>query len=60
MRQLTRSRTERKLLGVCGGLARYFGLDPTLVRAVYALLTLFSVGTGLLVYLLLALVLPEE
>ncbi|MCS7082899.1 MAG: PspC domain-containing protein [Bacteroidetes bacterium] len=60
MAQLARSRTERKLLGVCGGLARYFGLDPTLVRAVYAALTLFSVGTGILVYLLLALVLPEE
>jgi phage shock protein C len=46
--------------GVCGGLAEYFDLDPTLVRAGYVLLSFLSVGfPGLLVYIVLALVIPE-
>ena len=40
-KKLTRSRKERMIAGVCGGLAEYFGWDPTLVRIVYALATIF-------------------
>ena len=41
-KKLTRSRKERMIAGVCGGLAEYFGWDPTLVRIVYALATIFT------------------
>lgn len=57
---MTRSR-DRKIGGVCGGIAEYFDLDPTLVRAAYLLLSVFSAAfPGLLVYILLALVMPEQ
>jgi phage shock protein PspC (stress-responsive transcriptional regulator) len=46
--------------GVCGGLASYLGLDSTLVRIAYVLLSIFTVFAGLFVYLLLWLVMPNE
>ena len=58
--RLTRSRQERELLGVCGGLAAFFGIDATLIRLIWALGTLFSVGLGLVAYLVAALIIPEE
>ncbi len=59
-RRLTRSLTERKLLGVCGGIAEYAGMDPSVVRLIYIAFTFFSAGAGILMYLILALVLPED
>ena len=59
-RRLLRSR-DRVLAGVCGGLAEYFELDPTLVRILTALIILFSgFITGLIVYLVAALIIPEN
>lgn len=58
-KKLYRSRTDRKIVGVCGGLAEYFGIDPTLVRLLFVLGLIFVGGT-LLAYLILALVIPEE
>lgn len=59
-RRLTRSRSNRKIAGVCGGIAEYFGWDPTLVRVVYVLASIVSVAfPGLMVYLLLWLIMPE-
>lgn len=55
-----RSRTDRVLAGVCGGLAAYFDVDPTLVRVAWVVVTLFSVGLGVLAYVLLWLLAPEE
>ena len=52
-KKLTRSRSDRMLAGVCGGLAAYFGLDPSLVRIGYALLTLFTELAGITVYLIM-------
>jgi phage shock protein PspC (stress-responsive transcriptional regulator) len=52
-----RSSTDKKIAGVCGGLADYFDLDPTLVRVLWLLL-LFFAGTGLLAYIILWIVLP--
>jgi len=46
--------------GVCGGLAQYFGVDATLVRLVFALLVFFGVGSGVLLYIILAIVMPLE
>ena len=56
-KRLMRSSTDKKIAGVCGGLAEYFDLDPTLVRVLWLLL-LFFAGTGLLAYVILWIVLP--
>lgn len=55
-----RSTGDRVLAGVCGGLAEYLDLDPTLVRVLWVVVTLFSVGIGLLAYVLLWLLAPER
>ncbi len=58
--KLTRSSSDKVIAGVCGGLAEYFGLDPTLVRVGYVLLSVLSVGfPGIIVYIILALVMPR-
>jgi len=60
-RRLRRSVSDRWLAGVCGGLAEYFGLDPTVVRVSYVLLSILSVAfPGMLVYLILWFLIPEE
>jgi len=46
--------------GVCGGIAEYFSLDPTLVRIAYALLSVFTAFSGLLVYILLYWIIPSK
>ena len=51
---------EKVLGGVCGGLAKYFNVDPVLVRVGWVVLTVLSMGFGILLYLLLWLVAPEE
>ncbi|SRR6266436_700354 len=56
-KKLMRSSTDKKIGGVCGGLADYFDLDPTVIRLVWLLLVFFA-GTGLLVYIVLWIVLP--
>jgi phage shock protein C len=60
MKQLKRSRRNRMLGGVCGGLADYFDMDPTLVRVLYVLGSILSVAfPGTLVYIILWIVMPE-
>jgi phage shock protein C len=60
MKKLYRSRN-KMLMGVCGGIAEYFNLDPTLIRLIYVLLTLFTVGfPGVVVYIVCAIVIPED
>ncbi|WP_374687375.1 PspC domain-containing protein [Promineifilum sp.] len=58
-KRLIRSRDDRMLFGVCAGVAHYLNIDPVIVRLVAVLLTLWN-GVGLLVYLVLALVMPQE
>ena len=58
-KKLYRIRIGRKILGVCGGLANYFDIDPTIVRVVFALIGLFW-GAGILAYFIMALVIPEN
>lgn len=60
MKKLTRSTSNAQLAGVCGGLAEYFNLDPTLVRVGYVVFTFFGVGSPILLYILLAFIMPEE
>lgn len=59
-KELRRSHAERKIFGVCGGIARYFEVDPTIVRILLILLVLASFGWGLLLYIILAIVMPED
>ncbi len=55
-------RTRDKVIGgVCGGMAKYFGWDPAIVRLLYVILSVASIGfPGVLVYLILWIVMPEE
>ena len=59
-RKLTRSRSDRMLAGVCGGLAQFFGLDASLVRIAYAILTIFTAFAGVPVYILMWIIIHEE
>ena len=58
--RLYRSRTDSMLGGVCGGLGRYLGIDPTVIRLFFVLLVLAGFGTGFLIYLAFWLVVPAE
>lgn len=60
-KKLTRSRTDKMIGGVCAGLADYLNMDATLVRVLYVLVSIMSSAfPGLLVYIILLLVVPEE
>ena len=58
-KRLYRVMKDKKLCGVCTGLAKHFSLDTTIVRLIFVALTLF-VGGGILAYILCALLIPEE
>jgi phage shock protein C len=59
MRRLYRSRTDRMIWGVCGGLAKYFDVDPTIIR-VLAVISVFITGVSILAYIVMALIVPLE
>ena len=60
-KKLMRSSTNKMICGVCGGLAEYFDVDPTLVRVAYAFLSIFAAGfPGLILYIVLAIIMPME
>jgi phage shock protein C len=50
---------DKKLFGVCSGLGEYFDVDPTIVRVAFVLIAVLGIGTGVLVYLILAVVMPD-
>ena len=58
-KRLTRSRKNKKIAGVCGGVAEYLDVDPTLVRVAWIMLALF-VGWGLVGYLIAWIIMPDE
>ncbi len=59
--KLRRSRSDKMVAGVVGGLARYFGFDSTVARIVYVVLSVISVAfPGILVYIILWVIMPEE
>ncbi len=59
-RKLYRSRSDRMISGVCGGIADYFEIDPDAGRLIAVVLTIVSFGTALVVYVVMAIVVPEE
>ena len=58
-KKLERSRTDKKIFGVCGGLAKYLDVDSTIVRLIFAI-SCVAFGCGLWIYLLAALIMPVE
>lgn len=58
-KKLYKSTTDRKLCGVCAGVANYLNIDPTVVRLLWALIT-FVGGAGVIAYIVCALVIPDE
>ena len=58
-KRLYRSRRERLVCGVCGGVAEYFNIDPTIVRLA-VLLFVFCAGSGVLAYIIAAIVMPDD
>ncbi len=60
-KKLYKSSTDKKLCGVCAGVANFFNIDPTIVRAVYAIAAIFTTGFPFtLLYIILAFILPED
>lgn len=59
MQRITRSQSDRLLTGVCGGVADYFSIDPTMVRLIWIFFTLFG-GSGLLAYIIATLLIPDS
>ncbi len=57
-KKLYKSSVNRKLCGVCGGIAEYFDIDPTLVRLVWVIITLMG-GAGILAYIIAAIIIPD-
>jgi phage shock protein PspC (stress-responsive transcriptional regulator) len=61
MAALQRSKTDRMIAGVCGGIAKRFGWDPTFVRIAYVLISILSAAfPGILFYIILWAIVPEE
>ena len=58
-KRLYKSAVNKKLCGVCGGIAEYFDIDPTIVRLAWVVFTLFG-GSGIIAYIIAAIVMPSE
>ena len=58
-RKLYRSTSNRQLAGVCGGLAEYFNLDPTLIRVLFVILAVLG-GSGVILYIALWIIVPKQ
>ena len=58
-KKLYKSNTNKKLCGVCGGIAEYLAVDPTIIRLLWVLGTIF-VGAGVIAYIIAAIVMPDQ
>ena len=59
-KRLYRSNANRMISGVCAGIAEYFEVDPTLVRLVWAVVTCFTAGAGIVAYIAASIIIPEQ
>ncbi len=57
-KRLTKSLSDRMICGVCGGIAEYLGTDPTVIRILWVIFSLFG-GSGVLAYIIAAVIMPE-
>jgi phage shock protein PspC (stress-responsive transcriptional regulator) len=60
MKRLYRSKKDRILGGVCAGLGEHLDVDPTVIRLIWAVVTLLSFGTGIIIYILAWIIIPED
>jgi phage shock protein PspC (stress-responsive transcriptional regulator) len=60
MKRLYRSKKDRILGGVCAGLGEHLDVDPSVIRLVWAVVTVLSIGTGIIIYILAWIIIPEE
>jgi len=60
MKHLYRSKKDRILGGVCAGLGEHLDVDPTVIRLIWAVVTALSLGTGIIVYILAWIIIPEQ
>ena len=58
-KKLLRSTKNRMVAGVCGGIGEYFGVDPTVIRLVWVIFTLISMGAGIIAYIIAWIIVPE-
>ena len=58
-KRLYKSSTDKKACGVCGGIANYFDVDPTVIRLIWVIFTLVG-GSGLIAYIIAAIIMPDE
>lgn len=58
-KRLYKSSTDKKVCGVCGGIANYFDVDPTVIRLIWVIFTLAG-GSGLIAYIITAIIMPDE
>ena len=58
-KRLYKSSTDKKVCGVCGGIANYFDVDPTVIRLIWVIFTLAG-GSGLIAYIIAAIIMPDE
>ena len=58
-KRLYKSSTDKKVCGVCGGIANYFDVDPTVIRLIWVIFTLVG-GSGLIAYFIAAIIMPDE
>ena len=58
-KRLYNSSTDKKVCGVCGGIANYFDVDPTVIRLIWVIFTLAG-GSGLIAYIIAAIIMPDE
>lgn len=59
-KRLRRSQKKKMIAGICGGLAKYYSADPTIIRGVFVLFTIFTTGFGVLIYLIMWITVPKE
>ena len=58
-KRLYKSSTDKKVCGVCGGIANYFDVDPTVIRLIWVIFTLAG-GSGVIAYIIAAIIMPDE
>ena len=58
-KRLYKSSTDKKVCGVCGGIANYFDVEPTVIRLIWVIFTLAG-GSGLIAYIIAAIIMPDE
>ena len=59
-KKLTLSRNNRQIMGVCGGIGEYLGVDPTVIRVIWVAASIFTAFAGVILYLALCFIIPQE